>query len=81
MDASLPCRRAERGGTREAGRAAGLVVYPGVRRRGGPDKPESGRRAGCVGGFSPAGDARAGPTQMRRRPAEGADVEEGVIAE
>ena len=28
VDASLPCRRAERGGTREAGRAAGLVVYP-----------------------------------------------------
>ena len=44
-----------------------------VRRRGG-------LLAG-VRGFSPAGDARAGPTQMRRRPAEGADVEEGVIAE
>ena len=55
-----------------------------VRRRGGPDKPESGRRAGLlagVRGVSPAGDARADPTQMRRRPAEGADVEEGVSSE
>ena len=44
-----------------------------VRRRGG-------LLAG-VRGVSPAGDARADPTQMRRRPAEGADVEEGVSSE
>ena len=41
---------------------------------------QAGRAAGRCPGVSPAGDARAGPTQMRRRPAEGADVEEGVIA-
>ena len=59
-------RRGERAGP--GGRSVGRLAALG--RRGARDN--TGRQGP---------DARAGPAQMRRRPAEGAGVGEGVIAE